>query len=217
MELKLPNEEEAENIKNGHKETIEAYFLDNLDYIKRYAKTFCKRINDYSELEDYINEIFINFKSLSFENERYFGHDCFKIFCRYYYGGQRKREQLKGKYACQREEYFLDAPVKGLEKEGSTVGDTIAAEKDILEDIFPKPDITDALYLFLSDYLAKEQKRVFEQFYFTGKTYNEIAEELGKSPKTVKRTREEIFKKFRKNQEELKDFLERVEYEFNVV
>lgn len=217
MKLTLPTVEEIEKIKNGDIEIISAYYLQNLTYIKRYVVSFCRRIRDYSEFDDFIQEIYINFSKLSFENERYFGHDCFKVFCNYYYGDSRKREQMKSKHGVSKELYILDSPVKGLEKQGDTVGDVIPDKVDILDKVYPKPCITESLFDFLSNGLAKQQKRVFEQFYYTGKTYNEIAQTLGKSPKTVKRTREEIFKKFRSRLNELQEFLTAQNYEFNVI
>ncbi len=211
MSVILPTPDEAEKIRAGDNALRAKYYLLNYDQIKRYAVGFCRRIRDFSECDDYAHEVCVEFEKISFENERFFGHDCFKVFCRYHYGDQRKREQLKdGKIA--REEYTLDALVKGLEKEGDTVGDTIASDIDVHEQAFPRPDISQSLYDFLCENLAREQKRVFELLYWTGDTHNEIAEKLGKSPKTVKRTREEIFKKFRKRKDELTTFLTEIGY-----
>ena len=102
-----------------------------------------------------------------------------------------------------------------MEKEGVTVGDTIA----ISEDEFFKeenPDISDELYIYLSGFLGKEQKRVFEQFYWTGQTYKEVAQKLNKNVRTVKRTRELVFKKFRSFQNEIYNFLIKNNYFYNV-
>ena len=214
MILILPCAEEIEKIRKGDIKIISKYYLENMDYLRRYVKSFCRRINDFSEFNDYLHEIYLHFEKLSFENERYFGHDCFKVFCNYHYGDQRKRAQLKdGKCSC--EEYILDSPVKGMEKEGVTVGDTIAISED---EIFKEenPDISEELYIFLSGFLGKEQTRVFEQFYWTGKTYNEIAETLGKNARTVKRTREEIFKKFRNRKDEIYKFLIANGYNYDI-
>lgn len=211
MSVILPTSEEAEKIRAGDNALRAKYYLLNYEQIKRYAVGFCRRIHDFSECDDYAHEVFVEFEKISFENARFFGNDCFKIFRRYHYGDQRKREQLKdGKIS--REVCTLDALVKGLEKEGDTVGDTIASDIDIHEQAFPRPDISQSLYDFLCENLAREQKRVFELLYWTGDTYNEISEKLGKSPKTVKRTREEIFKKFRNRKDELTAFLTEIGY-----
>lgn len=210
----LPCAEEIKAIRRGDIEIITKYYLANMEYLKRYAKSFCRRINDFSEFEDYLSEIYLSFKNLSFENERYFGHDVFKVFCNYHYGDQRKRAQIKDGN-CSLEECILDSPVKGMEKEGVTVGDTIA----ISEDEFFKeenPDISDELYIYLSGFLGKEQKRVFEQFYWTGQTYKEVAQKLNKNVRTVKRTRELVFKKFRSFQNEIYNFLIKNNYFYNV-
>lgn len=214
MKLILPNSEEIEKIKNNDTETINRFYLDNIEYVKRYACSFCRRIRDYSELEDIVHEVYLHFPKLSFENERFFGHDVFKVFFEYHYGNQRKREQMRS-HGTEREEYVLDSPVKGLEKTGDTVGDVIPDNMDLFNEVFPQPNITDSLYYFLSAYLAKEQKKVFTQFYYTGKTYKEVAETLKKNVRTVKRTREQCFKKFRERLPEIKLFLVSKNYVFS--
>lgn len=211
MSLILPCKEDMEEIYKQNVMVISKYYLENIEYLKRYVKAFCKRINDFSEFEDYLYEIFINFHKLSFESEKYFGNDCFKVFCNYHYGNQRKRAQIKdGK--CSLELFILDDPVKGLENEDVTIADTIATE----DFNFKNPDISEELYVYLASFLASEQKKVFEQFYWTGKTYNEVAETLGKNPRTVKRTREEIFKKFRRYKDDIYEFLLENDYNLSV-
>lgn len=215
MKVILPSEEDIKKIKQGDIEIITKYYLENIEYLKRYVKSFCRRINNFSDFDDFLSEIYIHFQELSFENERYFGHDCFKVFFNYHYGDQRKRAQLKdGK--CSFEETILDSPVKGMEKEGVTLGDTIAVSEEEIFEEDKKPDISKELYEFLSSFLAKEQTRVFEQFYWTGKTYNEVAQTLGKNPRTVKRTREQCFVNFRKHLKEICDFLEKQGYSYSV-
>lgn len=209
MELLLPTADEVTKIRNGNVATISKYYFANIDYLKRYVTSFCKRINDFNDKEDYLQEIFVNFQKLSFDNGRFFGRDCFKVMCAYHYGNQRKYEQKKdGK--TKGEETILDSPVKGLEKEGTTLGDTIPVEDVYFAD--DVPDISEELFGFLSSFLAKEQSRVFAQFYWTGQTYNEVAETLGKNPRTVKRTREQCFVKLRKVKGLIQDFLQKIGY-----
>lgn len=212
MKLILPSDTEIEKILQNDLSVITEFYLKNLEYLKKYVNCFCRRIRDFSEREDILQEIFLNFKTLSFENERYFGQSVYWVFYNYHYGSPKKRSQLS-QSKLQREEYILDSLVKGLEKEGTTLIEIIPDDTDIFDLAFPREDISQSLFNFLSKNLAKEQKRVFEQFYWTGSTYNEVAETLKKNPRTVKRTREEIFKKFRNRKEELRKFLVEKDYQ----
>lgn len=212
MKAILPTKIEATAISGGDREMINRFYLANYSYIQRLAKSYCRRCCYYG-WEDLTQEVYLHFGEISFDSPEYFGHDLFKIFANYRYGGQRKRSQLKGS-RCGEEIYVLDKPIKGEEKEVGTLGEAIESDFDILEEIEPRPNISESLYIYLCGFLgnAKERKRVFSQFYWTGKTYNEIALSLGKNPRTVKRTREEIFKKFRKNADALKVWLYDVGY-----
>lgn len=212
MNVILPTADEIAAIHKGDRATINRYYMANYRYLQRVAKSYCRRVYYYG-WEDLTQEVYLHFGEISFDTPEYFGHDLFKIFAKYRYGGQRKRSQLKGS-KCSEEIYVLDKPIKGEEKDVGTLGEAIESDFDMMAAIEPRPDISESLYAYLCGFLgnAKERKRVFSQFYWTGKTYNEIARTLGKSPRTVKRTREEIFKKFRSNADALKEWLYDVGY-----
>lgn len=212
MNVILPTADEIAAIHKGDRATINRYYMANYRYLQRVAKSYCRRVHYYG-WEDLTQEVFLHFGEISFESPEYFGHDLFKIFAKYRYGGQRKRSQLKGS-KCGEEIYVFDKPIKGEEKDVGTLGEAIESDFDMMAAIEPRPDISESLYTYLCGFLgnAKERKRVFAQFYWTGKTYNEIARTLGKNPRTVKRTREEIFKKFRSNADALKEWLYDVGY-----
>lgn len=208
MRVELPTEAEAEKIRAGEREIINRYYMANLEYIQRCAWNFCRRAWRNCEVPDLVQEVYTVFERLDFDNAAYFGHSLYKAFSLYKWGGVRKYGQAKSAHAVE-VLYILDNPVKGLEKEGETIGECVPVpERE------EKPDISAELYAFLSQYLAPEQKRVFSCFYWTGCTYNEVAAYLNKNPRTVKRTREEVFKKFRKHTSEIYDFLESVDYDF---
>ena len=205
-----PAPAEIEKIKHGDRETSNRYYLANYKYIQRIAKSYCRRTNYYG-WEDLTQEVYLYFDKMSFDSPAYFGRCLYKVFSDYRYGGQRKKAQLKDS-KCGIEYYVFDKPIEGEEKEVTTIGESLASDFNMIEEIEPRPDISQRLFDFFCGYLAKEQKRVFAQFYWTGKTYNEIARDLGKNPRTVKRTREEIFKKFRSNADTLKNWLYEVGY-----
>lgn len=207
MNVILPTADEITAIHNGDREIINRYYLANYEYIKRLAKSYCRRVNYYG-WEDLTQEVYLYFNKIEFDSPAYFGHCLFKIFARYRYGGARKYEQLKNS-KCGLEYYVLDQPLKGEEKEITTIGESIASDFDIINAVEPRPDISESLFNYLCGLLgrAKERKRVFAQFYWTGQTYNEIAQTLNKNVYTVKRTREECFKTFRKNGENIKNWL----------
>lgn len=209
MKLDLPTPAEVEKIRAGDRELINRYYMANLDYIQRCAYNYCRRAWKFQERLDLVHDVYLHFEKLDFDNQRYFGHSLFKVFATYKRGGQRKYEQARSAHAVE-VLYILDNPVKELQKEGDTLADIIPAP-EIQEE---KPDISAELYAFLSAYLAPEQNRVFERFYWTGATYNEIAAELNKNPRTIKRTREECFKKFRKHTGEIYDFLDSIGYDY---
>lgn len=212
LDCQLPTTQEIKQIRANDPTTISKYYFANYELLKRYAKAFCRRVNDFRDFDDLLQQLYVDFHTLSFENAHYFGHDCFKSFCRLYYGDRRKREQLKdGKMLP--EITILDKPIQGADKEVCTIGETIASDFDTFIMAFPRPSMDLPLFDFLCGYLAKEQKRVFSEFYWTGQTYNEVAETLGKNVRTVKRTREQCFVKFRQHKQEIQEFIERCENE----
>lgn len=206
-----PTLAEVDEIKHGNRATINRLYTANYAYITMLAKRYCSRVQVFHDWQDLAQEVYLHFDKLEFNTPAYFGHCLYKVFAKYRYGGQRKYEQLKGS-KCGEEYYVLDKPIHGEEKEVGTVGESILSDFDVIAEIEPRPDISQSLFDYLCGYLAKERKRVFAQFYWTGKTYKEIAHDLGKNLRTVKRTREEIFKKFRKNADSLKNWLYEVGY-----
>lgn len=191
-----PTPAEVDEIKHGNRATINRLYTANYAYITMLAKRYCSRVPSFHDWQDLAQEVYLYFDKLEFDSPAHFGHCLYKVFVNYRYGGQRKRAQLKDS-KCGEEYYVLDKPIDGEETEVTTVGESIASDFDVIGEIEPRSDISQSLFDKLCSGLGREQKRVFEQFYWTGKTYNEIAHDLGKSPHTVKRTREEIFKKFR--------------------
>lgn len=206
-----PTPAEVKEIKHGNRETINRLYTANYAYITMLAKRYCARVCVFHDWQDLTQEVYLHFDKIDFDSPAYFGHCVYKIFSNYRYGGQRKRQQLKGS-KCGEEYYVLDKPIDGEEKEFTTIGESLASDFDVIAEIEPRPDVSESLFNYLCGYLAREQKRVFTPFYWTGKTYNEIARELGKNPRTVKRTREEIFKKLRNNADSLKSWLYEVGY-----
>lgn len=210
-EYKAPTPAEVEEIKHGNRETINKVFCDNYAYITMLAKCYCARVVGFHDWQDIAQETYLYFDNIEFASPAYFGRCIFKIFSKFRWGGQRKYEQLKSS-KCGEEIYVLDKPIEGEEKEVTTIGESISSDFDIITEIEPRPDISQSLYNYLSQPLPKQQGRVFAELYWTGKTYNEIAQTLNKNPRTVKRTREEIFKKLRKNADSLKQWLYDVGY-----
>lgn len=212
MNVVLPTKDEANAIRGGDRETINRFYMANYAYITRVAKSYCRRVNFYG-WEDMAHEVYLHFDKIAFDSPAYFGHDLFKIFAAYRFGGQRKREQLKDS-SCGIEICVLDKPIQGEEKEVTTVGESIASDFDIMNEVEPRPDISESLFDYLCGLLgnAEERKRVFARFYWTGETYNEVAQALGKNARTVKRTREEVFKKFRQNSAAIREWLCNVGY-----
>ncbi len=210
-----PTPAEIDEIKHGNRETLNRCYIANYAYITMLAKCYCARVSSFHDWQDLTQETYLHFDKIDFDSPAYFGRCIYKIFANYRYGGQRKRAQLKDS-KCGEEYYVLDKPIDGEEKEVTTVGESLASDFDIIAEIEPRPDISESLFKYLCGYLSKERKRVFTQFYWTGKTYNEIARDLGKNPRTLKKTREDIFKKFRNNADSLKQWLYDIGYEIAV-
>lgn len=199
-----PTSAEIEEIKQGKRETINRVYMANYEFIKRLARGYCNAVRRYSEYLDFAHEVYLNFEKLSFENVRYFVQRVKNIFRLYRIGGKRKEEQLRFS-KCGVEMYTLDTPFDNSEDESFV--DSIASNFDITEEIEPRPDYSEKIFNYLCGYLAKEQKRVFTEVFWTGKTIAEIAETLNKKASTTGRTREEVFKKFRKNADSIKKWL----------
>lgn len=136
MRVELPTEAEAEKIRAGEREIINRYYMANLEYIQRCAWNFCRRAWRSCEVPDLVQEIYIVFEKLDFDNAAYFGHSLYKAFSLYKWGGVRKYGQAKSAHAVE-VLYILDNPVKGLEKEGETIGECVPVpERE------EKPDIS---------------------------------------------------------------------------
>ena len=209
-EIVLPTVEEAERIKHGNKELTDSYFLKNYDYIVSIAKRYSSRQSDFC-WEDYVNEAYLNFGVLQFTKRSLFTYSLYQLFWLYRIGGKRKYAQLT--YSkCGIEEYILDAPVNSVISDKETLMDILPQEIDFEEVIEPRPDISEALYKFLCEYLATEQKRVFEQFYWSGLTANEIALKLGKSPSNVRVVHKVFMDKFRRHKKDIYNWLVSVGY-----
>lgn len=211
----LPSPEEAKEIKAGNKGLIDRFYLQNRPYILACARAFYGRRRSLGyfvryEAIDYVQEAYLHMREFDYDNIRYFAHSLFKMFSKYCYGGSRKYSQLSYLYAVDEEQYILDVMIPNGETETMTFGDTVVAPDMVM--LSPGFEVSENLYKYLSSFLATEQKKVFACFYWTGLTYNEIATLLDKNPRTVKRTREEIFKKFRKRQDEIKRFLDEIDY-----
>lgn len=206
----LPTAEEAAAIRQGDRELINRYYMANREYIERVAKNYCRRVANFKDWEDLAQEAYLHFAGFELDTPAHFGHCLYKCFALYRWGGQRKYGQAKSKHAVE-VLTILDSTVKDAETP-CTLCDTIPSDFDIYEELEPRPDITDGLYNFLGSYLAPEQKKVFTYLYYTGMTQREIAKATGKAQKTVKRTREVCFRKFRAHADELRGWLERVGY-----
>ena len=205
MNVILPTPEEAAAIRQGDRDLIDRYYLLNRKFIEVVAKNYCRRVAYFKDWEDLAQEAYLHFAGFDLDTPAHFGHCLYKCFALYRWGGQRKYEQAKSKHAVE-VITILDSPVKDAETP-CTLCDTIPSDFDIYKEIEPRPDITDGLYNFLCSYLASEQKKVFTYLYYTGMTHREIAKATGKAQKTVKRTREVCFRKFRKHADELREWL----------
>ena len=61
MKLILPSDTEIEKILQNDLSVITEFYLKNLEYLKKYVNCFCRRIRDFSEREDILQEIFLNY------------------------------------------------------------------------------------------------------------------------------------------------------------
>lgn len=210
-EIFLPTAEEANRIKRGNKELIDSYFCKNYDYIVSIAKCYSSRQTGFCCWEDYVNEAYLNFGVLQFTKRSLFTYSLYQLFWLCRIGGKRKYAQLIHS-KCGIEEYILYAPINSVVSDKETLMDILPQEIDFEEVIEPRLDISEPLYKFLCGYLATEQKLVFEQFYWTGLSVNEIAAKLGKSSSNVRVVHKVFMNKFRQHKEEIYNWLVSVGY-----
>lgn len=209
VEYIAPTHAEIGEIKQGNRDIINRVYMANYELIKRLARGYCNAVRRYDEYLDFTHEVYLNFEKLNFENARFFVNTVKNVFRLFRIGGKHKEEQLRFS-KCGVEMYTLDTPFDNSDDEFFI--DTVVSNFDVIEELEPRPDYSEKLFNYLCGYLAKEQKRVFTEIFWTGKTIAEIAETLNKNPSTTGRTREEIFKKFRKNAHSLKNWLYEIGY-----
>lgn len=205
----LPTVEDKEKIKKGDYEIIFKYYLQNYEFIKIVAKSYCRTNRLQNNLfEDIAQECLLYFHKFKFDNVAEFIRSIKDIAVYVRWGGERVFNQKRqGKT-----EIFtiLDEPINRNRRHGGepeTLGETIVAPYDIIEEIEPTKQYTDEIYKLAQSYMSEREKQAFEYFYYTDLTAREIGAIMGITINGAQSLKNSYMRKLKRNSQEFSERL----------
>ena len=180
-EYMAPTPAEVEKIKHGDRETINRYYTANYPFVITVCKAYCRNAQIKNDLwEDMAQECYLYFDKFKFDNATVFIRKVRDVCLYVRWGGERLFHQVRqGNTEILT---ILDEPATRNAKhsdENMTVGETLPAETDILDEIEPPPDYTEIVHDIALKHLTPRQKEAFEYFYYTDMTAREVGQEMG--------------------------------------
>lgn len=205
----LPTVEDKEKIKKGDSEIIFKYYLQNYEFIKMVAKSYCRKNRLRNNLfEDIAQECLLYFQKFNFENAVRFIRSINDIAVYVRWGGERVYHQVRqGNTEILT---ILDEPISRERRHGGepqTLGETIVAPYDIMEEIEPIKRYTDEIYILAQSYMSEREKQAFEYFYYTDLTAREIGEIMGISINGAQSLKNSYMRKLKRNSQEFSERL----------
>ena len=210
MEVILPTIEEAERIRAGDKALMDKYFLANYELMVVVAKDYCRK--NGIELkngvwEDMAQECYLYFPKFNFTKAGFFVRSIKDICVYARFGGER----LYAEYRSGNTEVLtiLDEPqrTKRKNEEGSTLGEMIASDFDIMDYVEPEESYTDKVYNALKPLLEPRQAEAFEYFYYSDMTAREVGDEMGITLNGAQSLKTAYLRRLRKQAEEVRAIL----------
>ncbi len=177
----LPTADEAKKIKAGDREMINRYYMANYDFVMLVCKSYCRKDGLSNGLyEDMAQECYLYFGKFDFSSVPAFIRGIRDVCVYVRWGGERVYHQVRQGHT----EILtvLDEPATKDAKhsdEGMTVGDTIPAECDLLDEIEPPPDYAEIVHDIALNYMTPQQRKAFEYFYYSDMTAREVGLEMG--------------------------------------
>lgn len=209
MKPSLPTVEDIEKIKKGDNEIIFKYYLQNYEFIKMVAKSYCRKNRLQNNLfEDITQECLLYFKKFKFDNAFAFIRSINDIAVYVRWGGERVFNQMRqGKTEILT---VLDEPISRNRRHGGepeTLGETIVAPYDIIEEIEPTKRYTDEIYELARSYMSEREKQAFEYFYYTDLTAREIGAIMGITINGAQSLKNNYMRKLKRNSQEFSERL----------
>lgn len=209
MKPSLPTVEDIEKIKKGDNEIIFKYYLQNYEFIKMVAKSYCRKNRLQNNLfEDIAQECLLYFKKFKFDNAVSFIRSINDIAVYVRWGGERVFNQMRqGNTEILT---ILDEPISRNRRHGGelvTLGETIVAPYDIIEEIEPTKRYTDEIYKLAQSYMSEREKQAFEYFYYTDLTAREIGAIMGITINGAQSLKNSYMRKLKRNSQEFSERL----------
>lgn len=194
----IPTTEEQERIRAGERETVNAFFMKNVDFIAATARGWLlRKVGRFtrSDVDELVNEAYLYLPHCDTGERGHFVtslRDCFVYF---YYGG---RQYYHRNYGYFPDVVSLDKPLRvyvrsGDDEDGDTLGERLPAP------IVDEEDDGEGLQAVLTiaeELLTPKVYEVFRYRVLTGFSAAEIAEELGKSKGAILSQMSEMSKVF---------------------
>ena len=181
MKIFLPTKAEAKEIKNGNVELRNKYFLKNYSAIMVIAKSYCRSNLLKNKLfEDVEQECFIYFATFNFDAPYKFVRSVKDVAVYVRFGGERLFHQYRT--GCTEVLTILDEPIMRNRRHGGepeTLGETLEAPFNIVEEIEPPKQYTDEVFNVIFKYLTERERQAFNYFYYTDLTAREVGKEMG--------------------------------------
>ena len=205
----LPTAAEVAAMRAGDRETINRYYMANKLFIEILCRNYCINRQIGNGLwEDMAHECYLYFAGFEFASCATFARNVRDVCVYVFWGGERTYHQVRqGNTEILT---ILDEPATKDAKhsdEGLTLGETIADERDLLDEIEPPPDYTEIVHDIAAAYLSPREKDAFDYFYYTDITAREVGEKLGISQAGAQTLRHSSRVRLQKHAEELREAL----------
>ncbi len=221
MKYKLisPTDNELLLIKQNDVETINKYYLANLDFIRTITRAYFNKHREFKlyTFEDMAQEVYLYFSKLKFDKEVNFIRSVSDVCVFVRWGGERVFNQARSG----RTEILtiLDEPISRGGNHGGEplhLYDVIPDDFDILEKVCPTKSYTDDIFNCLKDYLTPREKEVFNYFYYTDLTAREIGAKIGITINGAQSLKNSYMRRFRAKKENILNALSNMGYTLNI-
>lgn len=196
----LPTPEEATAIRRGDRTLIDRYYTANYQAILVVCRGYCRDHGIRNAFwEDMAHDCYLAFESFNFSNVGLF-IACIRQVCNW--------DRFNGNFMTYLQWYYgdtdfytiLDEPLRGkLEGKSMTLGDSIASDYDLIEEIEPSPDYSDLVHDIAVKYFSPRERDVFDICYYSSMIIKDVAKKLGVTVGCVGKLKNRYINKLRKH------------------
>ena len=173
------------------------------------AKSYCRNNLLKNNLyEDIVQECFLYFQKFKFDSTITFIRSIYDIEVYVRWGGERVYHQVR--QGDTEILTILDEPITRERRHGGeseTLGETIVAPYDVIDEIEPIKQYTDEVFEIASSYMSERQKQAFDYFYYTDLTAREIGEIMGITINGAQSLKNNYIRALKSNSEEFRQRL----------